>query len=87
MDYQAHLLLFHKKMNIPFETNNNEVIKIHDSPAGKAPFYQMFSLTFPSKSVLEQALATLEMQEVAADANRTSTGGLPVILIGNDVLA
>jgi hypothetical protein len=44
----------------------------------------MFSFTFPSAEALEQTLATAEMQEVAADANRISSGGAPVILIGSD---
>lgn len=85
-DYQAHLKLFHQKMNIPEKTRDYEVIKMHDSPAGPSPFYQMFSFTFPSKQALEHTLATQEMQAVAADANRISTGGAPVILIGHDVL-
>ncbi len=83
-DYQAHLELFHNKMNIPNNVRDYEVIKMHDSPAGPSPFYQMFSFTFPSKDALEHSLATEEMQAVAADANRISSGGPPVILIGHD---
>ena len=86
LDYQAHLQLFHEKMKIPMEVRDYEVIKMHDSPAGPAPFYQMFSFTFPSMYALQQTLASAEMQAVAADANRISTGGMPIMLIGNEAV-
>ena len=85
-DYQDHLQMFHKKMGIPADVREYEVIKMHDSPAGPAPFYQMFSFTFPNIAALQQTLASSEMQEVAADANRISTGGTPTILVGHDAI-
>ncbi len=83
-DYSAHLILFHEKMNIPVGHGDYEVIKMHETPIGPSPYFQMFSLTFPSKQALQQTMASEEMQEVAADANRISSGGLPIILIGQD---
>jgi len=84
IDYQAHLDLFHNKMGIPKDVRDYTVTKMHDSPAGPAPFYQMFSFAFPSIEALQQTLASAEMQAVAADANRISSGGQPVILVGHD---
>jgi len=59
------------------------VTKFFPNPDGSPPpFYQMFEMPFPSADALGGALATAEMQEVAADAARISTGGAPVILAG-----
>lgn len=84
LDYQAHLALFHEKMGIPKDVRDYTVTKMHDSPAGPAAYYQMFSFTFPSIDALQQTLASPEMQAVAADANRISSGGQPVMLVGHD---
>jgi uncharacterized protein (TIGR02118 family) len=85
-DYQAHLELFHNKMNIPTDQRPYTLTKMLTTPMGPSPFYQMFSFVFPSAEALQQTLATAEMQAVAADANRISSGGPPVILIGHDVI-
>ena len=84
IDYHAHLNLFHQKMNIPTDQHPYTVTKMITTPAGPSPYYQMFSFSFPSAAALEQTLATAEMQEIAADANRISTGGAPVMLIGSE---
>lgn len=84
-DYQAHLAMFHEKMNIPTDQRPYTLTKMLATPMGASPFYQMFSFVFPSAEALQQTLATAEMQAVAADANRISTGGAPFILVGNDV--
>ncbi len=84
-DYQKHLELFHQKMNIPTDEKPYEITKMVSTPAGPSPYYQMFSISFPSAEVLEQTLASIEMQEIAADANRISSGGNPVILVGSEV--
>ncbi len=83
-DYQAHLQLFHQKMSIPADQRPYTVTKMIAPPVGTSPYYQMFSFTFPSAEALEQTLATTQMQEIAADASRISTGGAPVMLIGNE---
>jgi len=43
----------------------------------------MFTFPFESPEALQAAMTSPSVQEVGADANRISTGGAPVILIGN----
>jgi hypothetical protein len=43
----------------------------------------MFTMPFESPEALQSAMKSAGMQEVAADANRISTGGLPTVLIGS----
>ncbi len=81
-DYSAPLELFHKKTGIPTDVKPYTVTKFLDGPDGKAPYYQMFSMPFESLDALNQTLSSPEMQEVAADAFRISSGGDPVILPG-----
>ncbi len=81
-DYTAHLKLLHEKTGIPKDVKPYTVTKFLPGPAGNPPFYQMFVMPFDSAEALEQAMASAGMQEVAADANRISTGGAPTILIG-----
>lgn len=40
----------------------------------------------PSIDALQQTQASEKMQEVAADANRISSGGAPTMLIGNEAM-
>jgi uncharacterized protein (TIGR02118 family) len=84
-DYAAHLSFFHHKMNIPDDARPYTVTKFHSGPDNAAPYYQMFSMPFPSMEALQQAISSPEMQEVAGDAARISTGGSPVILVGSDM--
>ena len=83
-DYSAHLSLLHQKMGIPDDARPYTVTKFQLGPDDTAPYYQMFSMPFPSTEALRQALESPEMQEVAADAVRISTGGAPVVLVGSD---
>lgn len=83
-DYREHLRLLHKKANIPEDVVPYTVTRILPTPNGNPPFYQIFTMPFPSADVLQQAMSTSEMQEVAADASRISSGGTPVILVGAD---
>ncbi|GAA6184766.1 EthD family reductase [Aliiglaciecola sp. NS0011-25] len=83
-DYPAHISLLHEKMNIPTDHKPYTVTKFDSQPQNPSPFYQMFSMPFPSAEVLQQTLESAEMQEVAGDATRISTGGAPVILTGSD---
>jgi uncharacterized protein (TIGR02118 family) len=83
-DYNNHLYLLHEKMGIPQDVKPYTItrFKYH---SGKYPaFYQMFTMPFESQKALDAALASPAMQEIAADANRISTGGAPVILVGED---
>jgi len=81
-DYQEHLKLLHKKMQIPEHVRPYTVTRFVEMPQGKPVYYQMFTLPFPSAEALQQAMSTQEMQEVAGDAARISSGGAPVILVG-----
>jgi uncharacterized protein (TIGR02118 family) len=83
-DYREHLSFFHRKMNIPDDARPYTVTKFRPVPGRQAPYYQMFSMAFPSAEALQQAMSTPEMQEVAGDAARISTGGDLVILVGSD---
>jgi len=81
-DYREHLQLLHQKTNIPLEHKPYTVTRFLPVGPDKPTFYQMFSLPFPSLEALQQALMSPQMQDVAADATRISTGGAPVVLVG-----
>ncbi|MDP5032985.1 EthD family reductase [Paraglaciecola sp.] len=83
-DYQQHLALFHEKTKIPKDKPPYTVSKFHATPLGNAAYYQMFSLPFDSMEALQQTMMSAEMQSVAADAVKISTGGQPVVLIASD---
>jgi hypothetical protein len=77
------LTLLHEKTEIPTTAKPYTVIKFLPSPEGTPPFYQMFTMPFESPEELQATMSSAGMQEVAADANRISTGGAPTILIGS----
>ena len=81
-DYAEHIKLLHEKAGIPEHVKPYSVVKFLHDAKGKRSFYQMFMLPFESAEALETAMASEGMQEVAADANRISTGGSPIVLIG-----
>lgn len=81
-DYQEHLSLLCKKMQIPEHVHPYVVTRFVDMPQGRPQYYQMFMMPFPSAEELQQAMSTPEMQDVAGDAARISSGGAPVILVG-----
>jgi uncharacterized protein (TIGR02118 family) len=81
-DYENHLKLLHRKMGIPEQVRLYTLTRFVDMPQGRPVYTLMFTLPFPSAEALLQAFATQEMQEVAADAARLSSGGAPVILVG-----
>ena len=83
-DYRDHIRLLHQKANIPEDSRPYTITKILPTPEGPAPFYQLFTMPFPSAEALQQAMGSPEMQEVAADAVRISSGGAPVILVGSE---
>jgi uncharacterized protein (TIGR02118 family) len=83
-DYQAHLQLTHQKTGIPADMKPYTVTRMLPGPAGLPQFYLMFSLPFNSPEELRAAMSSPGMQELGADAARISTGGPPVILIGNE---
>ncbi len=84
--YANHLLLFHEKAGIPITVKPYTVTTFLPAPDGTpASFFKMFTMPFESAEALQVAMSSAGMQEVAADANRVSTGGTPTILIGNEV--
>ena len=81
-EYSAHIKLFHEKTGIPNDVKPYTITKFLQGAEGNPPFYQMFTMPFDSLEALNGAMSSSGMQEVAADANRISTGGTPTILIG-----
>jgi hypothetical protein len=45
----------------------------------------VFTLRFESPEALQAAMSSVGLQEVAADANRSSTGGNITVLVGDAV--
>lgn len=82
-DYADHIQLLHEKLGIPTDQRPYSVTKYMPSPNGPSPFYQMFAMPFESEAAFQAAMASQEMQDIAADAHRISSGGAPVIMIGN----
>ena len=82
-DYVKHLELLHEKAGISANVKPYTLTKMLPTPEGPPPFYQQFSLPFESLEALQTAVSTW-LQEVGADAIRISTGGAPVVLIGNE---
>tara|TARA_R110001583_G_scaffold100043_2_gene245674 strand:- start:25680 stop:25988 length:309 start_codon:yes stop_codon:yes gene_type:complete len=81
-DYTAHVKLLHQKTGIPIDVKPYTITKFLPSLEGNTPYYQMFTMPFDSLEALNETMSSSGMQEVAADANRISTGGAPTILIG-----
>ena len=82
-EYVNHISLLHEKTGILITAKPYTVTKFLPTPNGPQPFYQMFTMPFESPEAFQSAMASAGMEEVAADANRISTGGLPTILIGS----
>jgi len=82
-DYIKHTALLHEKMGIPTSVKPYSITKFLPMPTGAPAYYHMFSMPFESAEALEAAMSSAGMQEVAADANRISTGGAITVLIGN----
>jgi len=83
-DYEDHLELLHEKTGLPRDPAPYTVTRFTSPSEDTAPFYQLFSLPFPSNEALQEMMASSAMQEVAADAARISSGGAPVMLIGRE---
>lgn len=81
-DYTNHLKVLHEKTGIPNDVKPYTITKFLSGSSGTSPFYQMFSMPFDSLDALNELMSSAGMQDVAADANRISSGGQPIILIG-----
>ena len=82
-DYEAHLELLKEKSGpggLPFTITRFKTA----ADGSQSPYHVMFVAGFPSLDVLQQAMSTPEMQAVAADAVRISSGGPPVMMIGSE---
>lgn len=78
-EYPAHIDLLHEKTGIPKDQKPYTLLKFLPNPDGSAPpFYRCFLMPFPSV----EAMGSPEFQAVAADAQRLSTGGDLVIMVG-----
>ena len=84
-DYNDHLKLLHDKTGSPSSEKPYSVTRFLHGPEGKPPFHLMFIMPFESQEQLERIMSSNDMQEVAADATRISTGGAPTILIGQTI--
>jgi uncharacterized protein (TIGR02118 family) len=84
-DHAKHRVLFHEKTGIPLDVQPYTITKFLPTPDGAPPFYQLFAMPFESQEALQAAMSSPGMQDVAADANRISTGGSFTVLIGNQV--
>ena len=82
-DYAKHMEFFHEKTGIPSTVKPYTITKFLPTPEGAQKFYQMFSMPFESPEALQAAMSSAGMQEVAADADRISTGGAITVLIGS----
>ncbi len=82
-NYIIHIALLHEKMGIPNDLKLYTTLKFLQTPAGPAPFYRLFSMPFESMEAFQGAMSSPGMQEVSADATRISTGGAPVVMIGD----
>ncbi len=82
-DYSRHVALLHEKTGIPKDERPYSITSFLPGPGGNPPYYKMFMMPFESPAALNEAMSSPGMQEVAADANRISSGGAPVILVGD----
>lgn len=81
-DYAAHIDLLHEQLKLPKKHPPYTITRFPNSLNEFSPYYQMFSLPFPSAEDMQTTLSSEGMKAVAADAARISTGGAPVMLIG-----
>jgi len=82
-DYEEHLKLLAEKSGP--EGLSFTITRFNAAADGsQSPYHLMFVARFPSLEVLQQGMSTPEMQEVAADAVRISSGGPPVMMIGSE---
>ncbi len=59
--------------------------KVLSSPQGKAPFYRIAEIHFPSMEALEACAASQGAKETLAHAVSISTGGAPIFLIAEEM--
>ena len=83
-DYTKHLSLLDSLMGYSHQDKPYYITKMDKKVFGTAStFYQMFTMTFETREKLEATINSKEMEEAGKDAMRISSGGAPVVLIGN----
>ncbi|MEM7549305.1 MAG: EthD family reductase [Bacteroidota bacterium] len=80
LDYSGHLNLLDSLMGYSQEDKPYYITKF----GTPAPFYQMFIMTFETREELDATINSKEMEEAGKDAMRISSGGAPIVLIGNE---
>jgi uncharacterized protein (TIGR02118 family) len=58
--------------------------KIQSAPSGKSSFYRIAEIHFPSMEALQACAASAGGKETLAHAAKISSGGPPVVLIGEE---
>jgi uncharacterized protein (TIGR02118 family) len=59
--------------------------KFQSSPKGNpAPYYRIAEIHFPTRKALEACAASKDAQDTLAHAAKISTGGKPIVLIGEE---
>jgi len=58
--------------------------KVLASPQGRAPFYRIAEVYFPSMQALEECAASDGGQETLAHAAKISSGGPPIFLVAEE---
>ena len=75
-DYASHWDMFHQKLSIPRTGKLPYTVTKFVAVDDEIPkYYQMFSMVFSSMNELHKTLSSEEMQSVASDAVRISSGG------------
>lgn len=83
-DYSKHLRLLDSLMGYSQQDKPYYITKMDKKVFGtSSTFYQMFTMTFETREKLEATINSKEMEEAGKDAMRISSGGAPVVLIGN----
>jgi uncharacterized protein (TIGR02118 family) len=84
-DYENHMKLLHEKLQLPEDVRPYSVMRFVETPLGKPVYYQMFTFNFPSIEAMQQGLSNPAMLALAEDANRISSGGAPIFMVGIEV--
>ncbi len=58
--------------------------KVSGSPAGKPAFHRIAEIHFPSQETLQDCTASPAGRDAIAHAHKISSGGPPVVLIGDE---
>lgn len=77
-DYNKHLELLHEKNGLPKDLNPDTYTTFLSGLGGDPANYQLFTMPFDAPEALGKTMSIPAMQEVAAEANKISSGGQPM---------